>query len=100
MIVTLDARARPCEIHGYHQPAPIWTHQHHVIPKAWTDQLGLPESRLAVLCPHGHDTLHDALRRALRGESFSGGAALRSLVAEALAFAAAHPNVRTMAIEP
>ena len=90
--LTAPAATNPCQIHGYHQPAPVWTHRHHVIPKAWTDALGLPESRVVALCPHGHDVLHDALRKALKGEPYTAGASTRALVNEALEFAARYPE--------
>lgn len=94
MSLPLQAAAadHPCQIHGYHQPAPIWTHRHHVIPKAWTDALGLPEGRTVFLCPHGHDVLHDVLRKAMKGLPYTAGASTRALVTEALEFAAQYPE--------
>lgn len=100
--LTASAAKDPCEVHGYHQPAPIWTHRHHVVPKSWTDALGLPEGRTVFLCPHGHDVLHDVLRKAMKGEAYVAGASTRALVNEALAFVARYPEhvLRLLALAP
>lgn len=100
--LTADASLHPCQAHGYHQPAPVWTHWHHPIPKAWTDALGMPEDDRVPLCPHGHDVLHHLLRKALRGEPYSAGPVIRGLIEEAVAFYEEHMDQQAtlMALAP
>lgn len=90
VVRTADAAKYPCSVHGYHQPAPVWTHWHHVVPKAWTDALGLPEGRVVSLCPHAHDVVHVVLRLALKDLPYTAGPAIRALIEEALEFYRTH----------
>lgn len=80
-----------CIAHTTHAPRAVYHHRHHVILKGWTNALVLPEGRTVILCPHGHDAVHDALWKAMRGETFIVGPAIRLLVDEAVAFYAQNP---------
>ena len=64
-LIALDPDAHPCVLHRYHSPLPWATHQHHVVPLAWTRAAGAPESRTVPLCPTGHDALHRGLQATL-----------------------------------
>lgn len=83
-----------CELHKYHAPAAQGVHRHHVIPKAWTMVLGLPESRLVRICPTGHDNVHRDLRAALKGLPYRTGTSSQFLIDEPVAFYQAHPAVQ------
>lgn len=57
-----------CEIHKSHQPVPIATESHHVVPRAW-QAVWRPEAAQHVvwapttieLCPTGHRAVHEIL---------------------------------------
>lgn len=65
---SLDVNRYPCVLHGHHSPVVWYTLRHHVIPQAWTQNLGLPESRVIPVCGTGHDGIHSAIRSILKGE--------------------------------
>jgi hypothetical protein len=61
-----------CVLHKTHRPAPWLLQLHHVILQAWTQKLGLEDSRKVPLCGIGHDAVHLLLRWmiAATGEPF------------------------------
>lgn len=65
MSFTLAPESNPCSLHKGHTPR-IWrTVSHHVVPQAWTQQLGQPDSQRVTLCDTAHYGVHmliDALR--------------------------------------
>jgi len=86
--------AMRCELHTYHRPVPHGLHRHHVIPLTWTKTLGLPASRVVLMCGTGHENLHRDLRAALRGQSYRAGGRSAELINEAVDFYDEHPEAQ------
>ena len=58
MTFALDPSMAPCSLHKGHTPK-IWrTVSHHVIPQAWTSQLGQPDSARVTICDTAHYAIH------------------------------------------
>jgi hypothetical protein len=64
-MLSLDPSAAPCYLHKYHSPRLWRTVRHHVIPEAWTTQLGQPAAHRVVICDTANYAIHmliDAMR--------------------------------------
>jgi len=58
MTFALDPSTAPCSLHKGHTPK-IWrTVGHHVVPQAWTQQLGQPDSARVTICDTAHYAVH------------------------------------------
>ncbi len=89
----LDPTSSPCIAHSSHRPAPWVSEAHHVIPLAWTNRLGLPQSRTIPVCPTGHDQIHRAVAARIAGRRHRRlDPDLEPVILEALAFYRAHPD--------
>jgi hypothetical protein len=86
MVTTAAASAHACELHVAHDPAPMTSEWHHVLPVAWQlywkprgpephpgeDPNGrghLWDSRGVWLCPTGHKNVHWVLVRAMHANA-------------------------------
>jgi hypothetical protein len=77
-LVSPAASSQACSIHKGHQPDPLYTEQHHVIPQAWqhsaaamalgltADASQLFDPRTVPLCRTGHGNVHFVLVRLTR----------------------------------
>jgi hypothetical protein len=70
-MLSLNPSAAPCTLHKYHSPRIYRTVQHHVIPEAWTTQVGQPQAPRVTICDTAHYAIHQVINALVFGGSIS-----------------------------
>ena len=84
-----------CALHGSHSPIPLIAQLHHIFPKALqaaargidvvTLEQGSYDTTTVPLCGTGHDSVHELIRRILRGDKPRGRGKTLALARDAVA---------------